>query len=89
MHGFVDRFAQGAFTLETTNVLTGAFDKAWAEVVSSQAPWAQPDYTEAGRTILAKHIIAAAKAGETDGGALMEGALLHLSRQKLTRTPPE
>jgi|SRR5579871_4345035 len=88
MDGFLGRFAQGVFTPETTVILTAAFDKAWGEVVSSNAPWAQPDYAETGRTILAKHIIAAAKAGETDTGALIEGALLHLSRQKLTRTPP-
>jgi hypothetical protein len=53
--------------------------------VSSNAPWAQPDYTEAGRTIIAKYIIAAAK----DDRVLTDGALLHLSRQKLSRTLPE
>jgi hypothetical protein len=89
MHGFVDSFAPSVLRPETIKILTSAFDEAWAEITSSNAPWAQPDYAQAGRTILARHIIAAAKAGETDRRALMDGALLHLSRQKLTRTPPE
>jgi hypothetical protein len=38
---------------------------------------------------LAKEIIAAAKAGETNPQALTADALLHLSRRKLTRTAPD
>jgi hypothetical protein len=89
MHGFVARFAEGVFTPETIKVLAAAFDDAWDRIVSSNAPWAQPDYAEAGRTIIAKYIIAAAKAGEKDGRKLTDDALLHLSRQKLSRTVPE
>ena len=86
MQGFIDRLARGVFSPEAISVLTGAFDDAWANVAASDAPWAQPEYAEAGRTIIAKHIIADAKAGQTDRRALADGALLHLSRQKLSRT---
>ena len=74
---------------ETIEVLTAAFDEAWRKVTSSNAPWAQPDYAKAARTIIARRIIAAAKFGETDRQALADGALLHLSRQKLSRALPE
>jgi hypothetical protein len=89
MHGFIHRFVEDAFTPEQVEVLVAAFDAAWTEVMASNAPWAQPDYREAGRTILAKEIIAAAKAGETNPQALTADALLHLSRRKLTRTAPD
>ena len=89
MHGFVVEFAEGVFTPETIEVLTAAFDEAWRKVTSSNAPWAQPDYAKAARTIIARRIIAAAKFGETDRQALADGALLHLSRQKLSRALPE
>jgi hypothetical protein len=89
MQGLVARFAEGVFTPETIKVLTAAFDDAWDRVVSSNAPWAQPEHAKAGRIIIAKYIIATAKAGEKDARMLTEGALLHLSKQKLSRTPPE
>jgi hypothetical protein len=87
VHGFVDRFAQGVFTPETVKMLTGAFDEAWRQLESSNAPWAQPDYADSARTIIAKHMIAEAKAGEKDRRSLIEGALLHLSKQTLRRSP--
>jgi len=43
----------------------------------------------AGRTILARHIIVAAKAGERDPRWLADSALLYLAQQKVSRTPPE
>jgi hypothetical protein len=43
----------------------------------------------AGRTILAKHLINAAKAGERDPHGLADSAILYLARQKLSRKPPE
>ena len=89
MQGLDQRFAGGAFTPEEVKVLIAAFDAAWTKIMASNAPWAEPDYWEAGRTILAKQIIAAAKAGETNPQALTGDALLHLSRQKLSRAPPD
>ena len=42
----------------------------------------------AGRTIIAKHIIATAKAGNLNRQSLADGALLYLAKQKLQRNPP-
>jgi len=87
MHGFIKRFADGVFHPEEVQILTGAFDDAWARVQTSGAPFAGEGYILAAREILAKHIIAAAKAGQLDRRRLADGALLHLSRQKLSRKP--
>ncbi len=57
-------------------------------VQASKAPYGSEEYALAGRTILAKYIIGAAKAGERDPRWLADSALLYLSRQKLSRTPP-
>lgn len=51
--------------------------------------WASDDYSAAGRTILAKYIIAMAKGGERDAKWLADSAVLYLSQQKLCRKPPE
>ena len=89
MHGFIKQFAGGAFDPEATRILTGAFDDAWEALQASKAPFAEPDYALTARTIIAKHIIATVRAAKSlDRHQLAEGALLHLSRQKLTRTPP-
>jgi hypothetical protein len=88
MHGFVGQFGV-VFDPETIKVLTRAFDDAWEQVQASKAPYATADYALAGRTILAKYIINAASHGERDPRTLANGALWHLSRQKLNRTPPD
>jgi hypothetical protein len=46
-------------------------------------------YAGTARTILARYIITMAKGGERDAKWLADSALLYLSQQKLTRTPPE
>jgi hypothetical protein len=88
MRGFIRQYANGVFEPEAVRILTDAFDDAWAKVQASNAPFADDDYALAGRTIIAKHIISAARAGQLDRRRLAEGALLYLSRQKLSRTPP-
>jgi hypothetical protein len=88
MQGFIARYAPGVFDPEAVRILTAAFDKAWEQLRSSNAPFAADDYAEAARTILARHIVSAAKSGERDVGRLSDEALLHLARQKLSRTPP-
>jgi hypothetical protein len=88
MRGFIKRFAEGTFHPEEVKILTDAFDDAWARLHASRAPFAEADYVPAAREILAKHIIGAAKAGQLDRRHLSDGALLHLSRQKLSRKPP-
>ena len=55
---------------------------------ASNAPYGTEEYALAGRAILARHIIANAKAGERDPRYLADSALLYLSQQKLSRTPP-
>ena len=82
MHGFIKRFADGVFYPEEVEILTAAFDEAWASVQASQAPFAAEDYASAAREILAKHIIMAAQRGRH---RLTNDALLHLSQQKLSK----
>jgi len=88
MHGLIKRFTDGVFYPEEVEILTAAFDDAWKGVQASQAPFAAEDYASAAREILAKHIIMAAQRGERDRRRLSEGALLHLSQQKLSMKPP-
>ena len=64
-----------------------AGEDAWRRVEQSKAPWASEDYSTAGRTILAQHIIKMARDGERDPRWLADSALLYLSQQKLTSTP--
>jgi len=85
MHGFIKRFADGAFYPEEVQILTAAFEDAWASVQASQAPSAAEEYALAAREILAKHIIAAAQRGERDRRRLRDGALLSFSQQKLSK----
>jgi hypothetical protein len=69
--------------------LEDALDSAWQRIESSKAPWASDDYSAAGRAILAKYIITMAQGGERDTKWLADSAVLYLSQQKLSRTPPE
>jgi len=88
MHGFIKRFADGAFYPEEVQILVAAFDDAWAKLQSSGAPFAEEAYARAAREILAKHIIMAAQGGERNPRRLTGDALLHLSRQPLSKKPP-
>ncbi len=78
----------GVFAPEVLSILEDAFDDAWRRVQESQAPYGSEEYASAGRAIIAKYIIGAAKAGERDPRWLADSAVLYLSRQKLSRTPP-
>ena len=64
MHGFIKRFADGAFYPEEVQILVAAFDDAWAKLQSRGAPFAERAYARAAREILAKRIIMAAQRGE-------------------------
>jgi hypothetical protein len=88
MHGFIKRFANGAFYPEEVQILVAAFDDAWAKLQSSGAPFAEEAYAPAAREILAKHIIRAAQRGERDPRQLTDDALFHLARQPLSKKPP-
>ena len=89
MRAFIKQYADGAFDPEVMGMLEDAFDDAWRRVQTSKAPYSADEYAVAGRTILARHIIRAAKAGERDPRWLADSALLYLSRQKLSQTPPD
>jgi hypothetical protein len=77
----------GAFSPEDVRVLVAAFEKAWASVEASRAPFAEPEHRERAREVLAKQIIRSAKAGERDVGALGAAALLQLSKTALRPQP--
>ena len=89
MQGFIKQYADGMFDPEVMSILEDALDDAWRRVQTSKAPFSADEYAAAGRTILAKHIIQAAKAGERDPRWLADSALLYLSRQKLSQTAPD
>ena len=76
MHGFIKRFANGVFYPEEVDILTAAFDDAWAKLQASRAPFAEEAYASATREILAKQIIMAAKRGERNTRHLSQNALL-------------
>ena len=88
MRGFIKQYANGVFAPEVTSILEGAFEDAWRRLQASKAPYGTEEYATAGRTILAQYIISAAKAGERDPRWLADSAILYLSQQKLSRTPP-
>jgi hypothetical protein len=86
VRGFLEQFTDGAFRPDEISILEDALEDAWRRV---EAPWASEGYSTAGRTILALHIINMARDGERDPRWLADSALLYLSQQKLTQTPPE
>jgi hypothetical protein len=89
VRGFLKHFAPDEFRPDEVSILEDAFEDAWRRIEQSKAPWASADYAAAGRTLLARYIIETAKSGERDAKWLADSALLYLSQQKLTRTPPE
>jgi hypothetical protein len=89
VRGFLWHFAPDELRPDEISVLEDALEDAWRRVEQSNVTWASENYSTAGRTILAKHIIAMAKGGERDAKWLADSAILYLSQQKLTRTPPE
>ena len=84
MRGFIKQYADGAFDPAVISILEDAFDDAWRRVQASKAPSSAEEYAPAAQMILAKYIVEAAH----DPRWLADSALLYLSRQKLSRTPP-
>jgi hypothetical protein len=77
MHSFIKRFANGVFYPEEVDILTAAFDDAWAKLQANRAPpFAEEAYASAAQEILAKQIIMAAKRGERNTRHLSQNALL-------------
>jgi hypothetical protein len=64
-----------AFDPEMIKTLTAAFDKAWAQLDATDHVSAAPGVAEKTRELLAKRIIAMARAGENSPDRLRRGAL--------------
>ena len=77
MRGFLAEHL-GVFDPDDIRILVAAFDKAWETVQASGVTF---------DTVLAKHIIAAAKDGEFDQDRLCDGALLALTQSNLRSAP--
>jgi hypothetical protein len=77
---------EGRFTPELISVLQSAFETAWAALLASGAPFAQPDYLDAARDILVRSVVEAAESGERDQRKLSDEALLQLSKAKLQKS---
>jgi hypothetical protein len=78
-------FSQSAFDPETTELLTAAFDTAWATVQRSGSPMAADDNAQSAREHLAISILAAAQEGERDPHRLVERALSQLAQTLIPR----
>jgi hypothetical protein len=73
---------EGAFDPETVDIMAAAFDRAWAAVQASGAPFSASDCAEGAREILGRAIIQATKAGERDAQKMSDCALLELARSE-------
>ncbi len=69
-----------AFDPETVKSLASAFDNAWDEIRESGSGFARPAYASAMREEIAKHLIGAVGAGETDQIKLTKGAVVFLAK---------
>lgn len=76
---------KGIFSPEVIRVLESAFQTAWAALLASGAPFAQPEYHDTAREILTRSLIQAAESGERDRRKLSDGALLQLSKATLRK----
>jgi len=76
------------FPPEQIKVLADAFDGSWKRLQASGAPYSAPEYAEAARAHLARYIISTARHGSLDPRKLAKNALVYLSHQRLSRTPP-
>jgi hypothetical protein len=77
----------GAFGPAEIRSLVSALDKAWEAIQASGAKFATGAHAETVRSILAKHIIEAAKQGERDQGRLRDGALVAWNQANLRSVP--
>ena len=77
----------GAFGPAEIRGLVSALDKAWEAVEASGAKFETCAHAESARTILAKHIIEAAKQGERDQGRLRDGAFVAWTQSNLRSVP--
>jgi hypothetical protein len=55
-----------AFDPEVINILSAAFEDAWHRIEASNSRLARPAYANAGREVVARHIIEMVQCGEQD-----------------------
>ena len=72
--------ANTSFDPEAVDILSSAFDDAWASLKASGSSFARPAYERGAREILAKRIIEMAQRGERDRAKLAASALDYLAQ---------
>jgi len=72
--------ANSSFDPEAIEILSGAFDDAWAQLKASSSDFTRPAYERGAREIVAKCIIENAQRGERDRRKLCESALKFLAQ---------
>jgi len=72
--------ANSSFDPETIELLSAAFDDAWATIKQSHSALARPAFERAAREVLAKCIIELAQRGERDRRQLSDSAVEFLKQ---------
>ena len=72
--------ANSSFDPEAVEVLSAAFEDAWANLKQSGSTFTRPAYELGAREVLAKYIIEMAQRGERDRRHLSESALKFLAQ---------
>jgi hypothetical protein len=86
MYGYLQEHV-GSFGPAEIHVLLSAFNKAWETIQASGATFDTGAQAENARATLARHIIEAAKQGESDQGRLRDGALVAWAQSNLGSLP--
>ena len=71
--------ANSSFDPEAVEVLSAAFEDAWANLKQSGSTFTRPAYELGAREVLAKYIIEMAQRGERDKRKLTEAAVTYLT----------
>ena len=71
--------ANSSFDPEAVEVLSDAFEDAWARLKQSGSAFTRPAYELGAREVLAKYIIEMAQRGERDKRQLTEAAVTYLT----------
>jgi len=76
----VPLLANTSFDPEAVEILSAAFDDAWAQIKQSGSSLARPAYERGAKEVLAKCIIDMAQRGERDRRQLAESAIDYLTQ---------
>jgi hypothetical protein len=76
----VPLLANTSFDPEAVEILSAAFDDAWARIKQSGSSLARPAYERGAKEVLAKCIIDMAQRGERDRRLLAESAIDYLTQ---------